>query len=158
VLYCGGCGKKMLYRASVSKGRMYLCYKCRQVTRDSKVAYPAGQYPQNHCAKTLEERVWESVSALMENPEQLRRDLERMIELEGKGFQENPDLEMEGWLEKLTEAKIMRSGFQDLAAKGLMTHEELGSKLKRLEETRTLDERELETLRRKSAWSGWRKT
>jgi hypothetical protein len=158
VLYCGGCGKKMLYRTSVSKGRMYLCYKCRQVTRDSKVAYPAGQYPQNHCAKTLEERVWESVSALMENPEQLRRDLERMIELEGRGFQENPDLEMEGWLEKLTEAKSMRSGFQDLAAKGLMTHEELGSKLKRLEETRTLGERELETLRRKSAWSGWSKT
>jgi hypothetical protein len=39
-----------------------------------------------------------------------------------------------------------------------MTHEELGSKLKRLEETRTLGERELETLRRKSAWSGWSKT
>jgi hypothetical protein len=81
-----------------------------------------------------------------------------MIELEGRGFQENPDLEMEGWLEKLTEAKSMRSGYQDLAAKGLMTHEELGSKLKRLEETRTLGERELETLRRKSAWSGWSKT
>jgi hypothetical protein len=53
------------------------------------------------------------------------------------------------WLEKLAEAEGMRSGFQDLAAKGLMTHEELGTKLERLEETHALAERELETLRRK---------
>ena len=43
----------------------------------------------------------------------------------------------------------MRSGFQELAAKGLMTHEELGSKLEELEETRALAERELGALRRK---------
>ena len=53
------------------------------------------------------------------------------------------------WLEKLDEAETMRSGFQDLAARGLMTHEELRSKLERLEETRAVAERELETLRRK---------
>ena len=43
----------------------------------------------------------------------------------------------------------MRSGFQDLAAKSLMTHEELETKLERLEETCAVAERELEKLQRK---------
>ena len=43
----------------------------------------------------------------------------------------------------------MRSGYQELAAKGLMTHEELGTRLERLEESRSAAERELESLRRK---------
>jgi hypothetical protein len=42
------------------------------------------------------------------------------------------------WPEKLAEAERMRSGYQDLAAKVLMTYEQLASKLERLEETRTL--------------------
>jgi hypothetical protein len=148
MLYCGGCGKKMLYHASVSKGRMYPYYKCRRVTRDGKGACPPGGYPHNHRAEALEERVWQSVSGLMGNPQQLRSDLERMIELEGSRSQGNPDLEMEVWLERLAETEGMRSSFQDLAAKGLMTHEELGLRLARLEETRAVAKRELETLHR----------
>jgi site-specific DNA recombinase len=149
MLYCGGCGKKMLHHASVSKGRMYPYYKCRRVTRDGKGACPSGRYPHNHRAETLEERVWESVSGLMGDPERLREDLERMIELEGRESRGDPDREMEAWLEKLAEAERMRSGYQELAAKGLMTHEELGTRLERLEETRSAAERELESLRRK---------
>jgi len=86
MLYCGGCGKKMLYHASISKGRMYpyYNYKCRRVTRDGREACSSGRYRQNHRAETLEERIWESVSGLMGNPERLREDLERMIELEGR--------------------------------------------------------------------------
>jgi chromosome segregation ATPase len=41
----------------------------------------------------------------------------------------------------------MRSGYHDLAAKGLMTFEELEEKLRGLEETRKTAERELEALR-----------
>jgi hypothetical protein len=40
---------------------------------------------------------------------------------------------MDVWLEKLGEAERMRSGFYDFMAKGLMTHEELGAMLRRLE-------------------------
>jgi hypothetical protein len=149
MLYCGGCGKKMVYHASVSKGRMYPYYKCRRVTRDGKGACPSGGYPHNHHAETLEERVWESASGLMGDPERLREDLERMIEFEGGGSRGNPDLEMEAWLEKLAEAERVRDGYHEFAAKGLMTHEELGTKLERLEDTRSAAERELGTLRRK---------
>ena len=43
----------------------------------------------------------------------------------------------------------MRSGLLDLMAEGLMTQEDLGAMLRRLEETRALAERGLEMLRRK---------
>jgi hypothetical protein len=73
----------------------------------------------------LEERVCESVSALMEYPEQLRRNSENDIELEGSRFQGSPDLQMEVRHEKLAEAERTRSCFQDLVTMGLMAHEEL---------------------------------
>jgi hypothetical protein len=116
--------------------------------REYRWRYSVRKNP-NHHAETLEERVWESASGLMGDPERLREDLERMIEFEGGGSRGNPDLEMEAWLEKLAEAERMRDGYHEFAAKGLMTHEELGTKLERLEDTRSAAERELGTLRRK---------
>ncbi|HLL99173.1 MAG TPA: hypothetical protein VK276_08835 [Rubrobacteraceae bacterium] len=94
----------------------------------------------------------------MGDPERLREDLERLIELEGRGSRGDPDREMEAWLEKLAEVERMRGGYQELAAKGLMTQEDLGTRLERLEKTRSAAERELEILRRKNAWSVWSRT
>jgi hypothetical protein len=51
------------------------------------------------------------------------------------------------WLVKLEEVDRKRSGFQDMAAEGLITLEELRTKLAGLEETRKTAERELEALR-----------
>lgn len=48
----------------------------------------------------------------------------------------DPDHETKVWLEKLAEIDRMRSGYQDLVAKGLMTLEEPGEKLQDLQETR----------------------
>lgn len=36
VLYCGGCGKEILYSASLAKGGLYSYYKCRHAVRDGK--------------------------------------------------------------------------------------------------------------------------
>jgi len=47
----------------------------------------------------------------------------------------DPDHETKVWLEKLAEIDRMRSGYQDLVAKGLMTLEP-GEKLQNLQETR----------------------
>ena len=58
----------------------------------------------------------------------------------------DPDRVTRVWLEKLAEADRIRSGYQDLAAKGLMTYEELGEKLGQVEKTRESAERELEAL------------
>ena len=146
VLYCGACGKKMQYYASQAKGRIYPYYKCKRVVRDGNDACPAGRSRPKHRAERLEERIWGLVSELMKSPEQLREDLERMIELEKGEMRADPTREAEAWSEKLAEADRMRAGYQDLAAKGLMTHEELGEKLERLKEVRETAERELETL------------
>jgi site-specific DNA recombinase len=146
VLYCGACGKKMQYYASQAKGRIYPYYKCQRVVRDGNDACPAGRSRPKHRAEKLEERIWGFVSEMMKGPEQLREDLERMIELEKGEMREDPAREAEAWFEKLAEADRMRAGYQDLAAKGLMTHEELGEKLERLKEVREMAERELETL------------
>ena len=146
IAYCGGCGNKMAYHTSIAKGRMYPYYKCRRVLRDGKEARPCGRSRQNHRAEKLEQKVWDFVSNLMMNPEQLRKDLERMIVLERMEQRGDPDREAKAWSEKLAEADRMRSGYPDLAAKGLMGYEELAEKLEQLNKTREKAERELETL------------
>ena len=91
-------------------------------------------------AEELEFSVWERVSALLTDPVQLRKDLERMIEQERQGSRGDPDREAQAWLEKLSEMARMRGNYQEMAAKGLMTFEEL-------EETRVVAERELVALK-----------
>jgi len=146
IVHCGGCGRKMFSYTSVGKGRIYSYYRCSEVVRNGKNACAGGQFRINHRAEELEQRVWQFVSTLMNDPEQLRSDLERMLELERQGLRGDPDRETRLWLEKLAEADRIRSGYQDLAAKGLMTYEELGEKLGQIEKTRETAERELEAL------------
>ena len=50
------------------------------------------------------------------------------------------------WLKKLEDCDRLRSAYQDQQAAGFMTLEELGSKLKDLEETRKLAQAELAVL------------
>ena len=152
LLYCGACSKKMQYYARFSKGRLYSYYKCRRVVRDGNDACPAGQSRPRLRAEDLEQRVWEAVSGLMQDPERLREDLERMIDLERGERRGNPDRDAEAWHEKVAEAEKMRVGYQDLAAKGLMTVEELRCKLTALEVTRQTAERELARLKHRQEY------
>jgi hypothetical protein len=147
VLCCGGCGTKMLYSASPAKGRLYSYYKCRRVVRDGKDACPAGEFRPNHRAEKLEHRIWELVSDLMKRPEQLRADLERMIELERESRRGDPEREAKAWLEKLAKADQERRGYLRLAAKGRMTDEDLDRELVELEEIRRIAERKLAAIK-----------
>ena len=69
-----------------------------------------------------------------------------MIERERKGLRGDPDGQAKMWLSRIAESERMRGGYQELAAKGLMTLEELGEKLAELEATKRTAERELATL------------
>ena len=97
----------------------------------------------------MEPRIWGFVSGLMLEPGRLRRGLEALIEEEERGGRGDPGREAKVWHEKLQEAERMRGGYQDLAAKGLLTFGELAEKLAALEETRDLARRELEALKGK---------
>jgi len=145
ILRCGGCGYAMMTNSisSYGKKRLNHYYRCPKRVRDRDEC----PQPRNWRADRTEPPVWELISGLMTDPEQLRIDLERMIELERDGRPEDSDREMKAWLEKLAEVEQEGRGYQRLAAKGRMTDAELDEVLAGLEKTRETAKRELAGLR-----------
>ena len=102
----------------------------------------------NYRAEKIEAQVWETVSSILTHPEQLRTDLEEMMERERESNRRgDPELAKKAWMDKLAETDRMRSGYQEQAAKGLMTIDELATRLEELEVTRRTAEKELAILR-----------
>jgi site-specific DNA recombinase len=146
---CSGCGTRMTQYASAAGRRIYAYYRCSRLARLGKGSCPSLEgyrSRKNHRAEHVEHLVWEFVSDLMKDPAQLRDDLERMIELEKNGAHGDPEVEAKAWLDKLAELSQMRRGFQEQAARGYMTFEELGFALDELEETRRTAEHEVAAL------------
>jgi hypothetical protein len=100
----------------------------------------------HHRAEEVEAQAWRYVRELFEDPEQLRDDLEHMIELEQERTRRNPEQDAKIWLDKLAEVARQRSRAQGLAIEGLLDHDELRAKLASLDETRKTAERELAAL------------
>jgi hypothetical protein len=141
---CGGCGLTMHTRHMRPRGdTRYFYYRCSLRARHGKDACPQHK---NYPAEEVEEAVWRVVSGLLKDPQMLRVGLEDMIEIERKGLRGNSDEQAKMWLSRIAEAERMRGGYQELAAKGLMTLEELGEKLAELEATKRTADRELATL------------
>jgi hypothetical protein len=85
--------------------------------------------------------------------------MKRMVELERKNLRGDPEREAKVWLDKLAEADHRRSGFQDMAAEGLINFEELREKPAGLAQDRKVAEEELKALEAKPrAWSSWSTT
>ncbi len=97
-------------------------------------------------AVELEEQVWSFVHGLLTDPERLRAGLEAMIEEKRKALRGDPDKEAKVWLEKIAEVDRQRVRAQDLAIEGLLSPDELRTKLAGLEDTRETAKRELEAL------------
>lgn len=147
ILVCGKCGRRMTAcrrRRDTNATKYYYHYRCpkRQVEGAG-----ACLHKKHHRAEETVGIVWGAVSGLMKDPEQLRADLEEMIKRERRSMRGDPEKEAETWLRKMSEVDRKRSGFQDLAAEGLIKLDELRAKLAELEETRQTAERELETLK-----------
>lgn len=140
---CGLCGRRMAPSTTVKGHKTYHYYRCDKRWQDGPDACSHGKH---HRADKLEQMVWEFVLSYLENPEKLRVGLERMLEEKRKGLRGNPEREAKAWLDKLAETERMRAGYQELAAKGLMTFEELGDRLEELEDARQTAQRELEVL------------
>jgi hypothetical protein len=121
--------------ASKAGGRIYPYYKCSRLLRFGKDGCSPDRVRTNHRAEEVEQRVWEFVSDLMKDPERLREDLERMIELEKKASRGDPDREAKAWFDKLTEVETERRGYIKLAAKGHISEAELEVELAELDET-----------------------
>jgi site-specific DNA recombinase len=146
IIYCGSCGKRLdAQRTRKNSGGDYNhYYRCR-----TRARYGAGSCSLDGMrrADEIEALVWGFVSDMMNNPEQLRADLEKVVERERQSVRGNPEREAKAWLERIAEVDRKRSGFQDMAAEGLITLDELRTKLAGLEEARATAERELKALR-----------
>jgi Recombinase zinc beta ribbon domain len=128
-------------RANASRGchPYYYYYRCNR-SKD----YGYGTCPRKGVAVELvEPLVWVLVSGLLKDPERIRAGMEALIERERDAGIRRPDEEAATWAQKLEECDRLRSAYQDQQAVGLMTLEELGSKLKGLEEARRLAQAEL---------------
>lgn len=145
IIHCGSCGKRLFNQRSRKRsGNGYHhYYRCR--TR--------GRYGPESCslrgmrrADELEDAVWRFVSGMLKRPEQLRTDLERIVEQERQLTRGDPEREARAWLDELAGLDRKRSGYQDMAAEGLITLDELRAKLAGLEDARESAERELRAL------------
>jgi site-specific DNA recombinase len=104
----------------------------------------------NHRAPDTEDRVWDLISGLLKDPERLRAGMDEMIEAE-RSFASvraslDPEAEALVWLEKIAALDTKRSRYQDMAAEGHITFDELGAKLRELEGQRSVAQEELDNL------------
>ena len=90
--------------------------------------------------------MWDLVLSLLRDPERLRVALDKVIEEERKAHQADPEREARAWLKKIAEVDLMRGRYQDMAAQGLITFDELRAKLEGLEEIRQTARQELDAL------------
>ncbi len=150
LMRCGACGRAMeavdrYYRRKSGEKGVICYYRCREANRHKDTC----QNNKSVRSDRAHPAVWELVSGLLKDPEQLRADLDRMIELERNGTRGDPEREAKAWLEKLAELDEQRSRAQNLAIEGLLDHDELRAKLAALEEARETARRELEALDRR---------
>jgi site-specific DNA recombinase len=147
ITYCGGCGKTMCanHSSKTKKGRIYTYdyYCCSQRNRYGLDVCANSHRPR---AGELEATVWNLISGLLKDPARLRAGLEELIEEERRAVRGNPDKVAEAWAKKLAEVDSKRSAYQDQQAEGLITLDELRTKLADLEETRAVALNELKAL------------
>jgi hypothetical protein len=83
---------------------------------------------------------------LLRGPEKIWAVTIKLIEEERIGCAGYPEQEAKAWAEKIAECERLRAAYQDQQAASYMTLDELGAKLKELENTYTLARTELEHL------------
>ena len=145
ILRCGTCGHSTVtHSIRAHAGTHYhFYYYCRNHRHNGDAECMNRKH---YRAADLEERVWDLISALLKDPERLRAGLDEMIEAERAGMRGDPEAEALLWLSRITALDSKRSRYQDMAAEGHITFEELGAKLRELEADRATAERELEDL------------
>ncbi len=144
ILRCGECGWTM-YTQSIlsSSGKRFFYYGCKAKYRNGA---DFCQATRTHRAADLEALVWGEVRAYLEEPERLRADLDRKIELERCGARGEPEREIKLWAEKLAEADAKRVRFQHAYAEGIIGLDDLKARLAELDDSRATAERELAAL------------
>jgi site-specific DNA recombinase len=140
------CGWIMTTHTATSRGNGadYHYYVCNQ-RKDRRQECDCTQRAVR--ATEAERVVWTFVSNLLREPETIQVGMESLIEEERTSQAQNPKHEAELWAQKIADCVQRRSAYQDQQAAGLMSLEELGFKLKELDNTRRIAEQELAALK-----------
>ncbi len=149
---CAVCGRAMvarpvtykLKRGGTSTIHYYRCSKAYGYSGRC-------EHTTTYRAEELEGRVWDLVLSLLRDPERLRTALDRLIEEERRAHQGDPEREARVWLKKIAELERTRGRFQDMAAEGLISFDELRTKLAGLDDARQAARRELDALSERRA-------
>ena len=146
LMKCSKCGCGMLGNSPTNSSQksVHYYYRCRTRHMEGKGACSMSK---NIRADEAERAVWSFVTGLLLNPDALKEGLDEMMEQERAGKHGNPEEEAAVWLDRLSDVELKRASFQDMAAEGLITFDELRAKLAALEETRQTARRELAALK-----------
>src|SRR5215217_3246497 len=143
ILRCS-CGQNMITNTSHHKSEAYHYYRCKRAS-----AYGPDACPQRMIRiDRVEPLVRDFVFGVLRDPATIQRGLQALIQREVEEVRESPNLLAEKLTEKLSENARLRSAYQDQQAAGLMTLEELASRLEELDSTRKVLEAELASLER----------
>jgi site-specific DNA recombinase len=142
VMRCS-CGAVIRTKTTKPHGRTYHYYYCE---RRNKLRGMCDCKEKALQAHEIEPLIWSFVSDLLKDPARMAAGMERLIEHERDARRGDPEKEGRAWTEKIAECLNLRGAYQDQQAAGLMTIEELGSRLADLEEARRHAELELASL------------
>ena len=148
VFLCGVCGRRMApNRRRRSPESPYISYyRCNTRHKRGREACVMGK---SWRADAVEPLVWSRVSDTLMDPKRLRAGLERLVEEERVQGQADPDKEARKWSDKLSALERKRGAFQDMAAEGLITFDELRTKLVELQDGRKAAQMKLEAIERR---------
>jgi hypothetical protein len=140
VARCALCGWRMVMQTRRRGKNTYYYYRCAHRQAEGKNGCPNGRH---WSALQLEGAVFDAVSAFLLDPDRMRSQLADLVERERVANMEDPQATETAWLERLAELDAKRGRFQDMAAEGLITMDELRAKLGALDEHRVAAQREL---------------
>ncbi len=148
VARCGTCGRRMrvLNRTKQRKSgpRRYGYYRCAARHDHGEKSCSNGR---TVSALVLEAKVWTFVRGMMTEPEELVKDIDRMIELKRAAGRDDSQEKARVWIDELAKLERMRDGYHDQAAEGLLGFDKLREKLAALDQRLATAEGELEALK-----------
>jgi DNA invertase Pin-like site-specific DNA recombinase len=142
ILYCGGCGLRMQAHAVKMRGRVYHYLRCPfhlHATTSERCPVNARLR-----AEEAEEAVWQFVVRLLVEPERMIEAIDGLIAGERLRLRGDPEAEIRALHERLSDLTRRRGAFQDQQAAGMMTLNELGDRLKQLDDARGAILREID--------------
>jgi hypothetical protein len=124
-------------------GKTYSYYTCMKRRKEGSTACPDGA---TFRGDELEREVMAWVDDLLDDPDRIAKHIDEAIARETAALRD-PDAEARIWAERIFDCDRKRAAYQDQQAAGYMPLDELGAKLKQLDEDRATAEQHLDRLK-----------